>query len=681
MLSNGRPASPAASFVHGISGRRRLVRLLRFVAGLGLLAASGAVLVPEASAAPDVLSSGVVHVLRPGFGPYPELPEAPGTPIRGYGFVARVTEEACGRSVGSYPDDLVAPAGEEVCAFFLRLAYVAPPFVAVEGEAATRLAAAVATGATEVPITGHELDDAGQAVFALDVPTGADPVLRLSAAGLSESWSLTTGRLVGEVPEVLSGREPSSLSAGEHFVLEESALGGGATAKLEDTVASAGLSWFEPGDPSVHPPSLDEAFLVLRFTSLEEPGPSGASFGDFEPLPGTDVRVELPGGRLEATRVDALRATGLLDYPYFAVIPASSRGVRVLVTPGVELGAELDGAIPRPVEVRFSSASVPVGSPVALAIPTKPRGPSRLLLAASSGQLSVVPAAAASGGATVVLLVVPVLLRRRRAKNLVVGFPPAVPLDPEPQTGPEPALSAVPAPPGRLSVRVLGPVVVEGLTAPLRAQSLELCVFLVLEGRPVGCDELRHVLGDGTRDLAPKTVQNRVHELKEALGKDVMVRRRGDGYVFEGVVSSDWASFEELRQRAEQATDELDGAAILLDGLQLVRGVPFASVPKGHYRWALEPDGPAAQMGAAVQRAAVRAASVLAEEGMLADARTAARLGLRAAKSDRALYRLLLSTCTTRGELEELWPEVVAECGDDAALAALHRQLLGAVKR
>ncbi|MDA8040443.1 MAG: bacterial transcriptional activator domain-containing protein [Actinomycetota bacterium] len=669
----------------GSSGRRRVLCLLRYAAALGLLALSGAVLLPKADASTELLAPGKVHDLLAGFGPYPALPRAPGTPIRGYGFVARVTEEDCAPSVGAYPDAVAAPAGDEVCAFFLRLGYVAPQFVAVEGGLETVLSVAVVAGRSKVPLSGHDLGDAGQAVFALDVPSGSAPTLEFSEAGLNESWSLTAGRLVGAVPAVLSGRSLLSLPSGERFSLSESDLEGVATAKLDCTVTSARLTWFEPGHPTVHPPSPNEAFLVLQFSSREVPGPSGAAFGDFEPLSGSDVRVELPGGAIKDTRVDAESAVGLLEYPYSAVVPAGTRGVELLVTPGVELGARLGSGTFMPTSVRFGSATVALGEPASPGEPAPAgpvpaahlRGERRAVLAVATGLSPVVPVAAAGGGVTVLVVVLPFFLRGRRGKRLVVEFPAAMPLDPAPPAHAGPDWDAGLEASGRLVVRVLGPVEVEGLAEGTRPVVVELAVLLALKGRAVDAGELRTLLG-GERDLSAQTLYNRVNQLKKALGKEVLVRKGPEGYVFEGEVSTDVASFEELRKRAEAANDEVESAAFLLEALRLVRGVPFSAVAPGSYRWALD-SGEAAEMGNAVESVAVRAADRLVRVGRILESREAARLGLRAQRYSRPLYERLLRCCKTKAELEELWAEVVANLGDDRGLAEVRDGLLASV--
>jgi hypothetical protein len=344
--------------------------------GAGLLAVlAGFVAVPEAAAA-TVVQPGQVRVLSDTGHPYPALPAPTGdNEVRGYGFAAKVTGDECATTVGSGPDELTAPAGDEVCAFSLGLSLFHPLLVTDNGQNIAALAGKVTDGTSTDPITLSQLDNSGDTEFAVSVPKNSDAVLSLSAAGFSQSFSLSEQTQVGSAPAVVyrsaSSYEMLSYPATE-ATISETGVSDHKAATEKVTLSQLELTYFRPDDPLVRAPALSQAFLAVSFGTTDEPGPSGDAFGDFPPLPGSAVELRLPGPEVVKSLPVGDAALGLLADTYVFVVPAGFYRGSVLVEPGTEDGSETNSAgnYQRSEPVSFSDATIPINGGVAGANPS-----------------------------------------------------------------------------------------------------------------------------------------------------------------------------------------------------------------------------------------------------------------------------------------------------------------------
>ncbi|HEV2360412.1 MAG TPA: hypothetical protein VGS21_01795, partial [Acidimicrobiales bacterium] len=505
------------------------MRIWRMVAG-GLVAATvvgGTASVPAGGS--SVVSPGRVTFLSGANTSLPMLPAPADGRLAGYGFVARVTGDHCGRSVGDPGSVISGPSGEDVCVFSLSLSLDQPDVVSDNGDVIPPLSGAVLVGNRKVSFPLDEMEYFASGDFAVAAPTGAPVTLVISAAGFSQSFSLSSGHRVGVAPAALyrstTAYELSVLPLTER-VLGETDLQSGATASLEAILTQVQLSYFLPGDPLTRAPSPDEAFLAVDFGTSEVPGPSGDSFGGFGAIPGPDVQLEL-GSTVFDSRVVGDGA-GLLTGTYVFVVPADIGTATLVVTPGTQDGFEDTTTGPsRSLDaVRFGTASYPVVLPGGSKDSSTPTTPGR----SASGRNTQgradpgtapkdIPARTiaarvgigAGGGGLVVIPLVIVIVRRRRhdreGRALSIEVPE--PLIPNGTTAPSdptpaepPGSQPVEAPDAPLVVRVLGPLEVPALRAA-RPVVIELAVYLALHpGRELSSDKLRHALGTRDRDLA-----------------------------------------------------------------------------------------------------------------------------------------------------------------------------------
>jgi hypothetical protein len=259
--------------------------------------------------------SGVFH-------PLPALPAPKDGVVNGYQFSVRVTGDECAPSVGGPGDQLAAPAGSQVCVFSFDDVSIPSDVVPVVTQNIPGMAAVVEVGSSPVRFSGNDLLDAGTDDFAVDVPNGESATLVLSAAGYSQSFSLSSAQPVGALPTVLYERPKARIDhhfLGSTFRFTESS--GHKHAALIARIVSAQLDWFNPGDPLLHPAKIDEAFLVLAFNETDIRGPAGVSFTEFTTAaPGSDLRLTAGGTTQTAvsTTPGSAGILGLLDVDLYA---------------------------------------------------------------------------------------------------------------------------------------------------------------------------------------------------------------------------------------------------------------------------------------------------------------------------------------------------------------------------
>ncbi|HSH58089.1 MAG TPA: bacterial transcriptional activator domain-containing protein, partial [Acidimicrobiales bacterium] len=149
-------------------------------------------------------------------------------------------------------------------------------------------------------------------------------------------------------------------------------------------------------------------------------------------------------------------------------------------------------------------------------------------------------------------------------------------------------------PEGTKEIRILGPEVevVGWVRRPNRRIVTELAAYLATrdDGRPRSADELRAALWPLGADLQGKevseeTFRSYVSHLRSCLGRDHLPDAgEVGGYRLEGV-TTDWGRFKALVAQARRAPT-CEAEMLLVEALDLVRGRPFAHVPKGTYTWA-----------------------------------------------------------------------------------------------
>lgn len=318
------------------------MRTWRTVLG-GLLACAVAALVcPAAAGASETLvRPGSLSVLSDVFETLPVIPAPADGRLRGYGFSARVTGDRCASSISGPGVRLVSGPGDEICAFGFTVSFSSSVSVTDDGEAVPGFSAHVVDGTETIPLTTTEVGESPDEEFALGVVPGHTAELVMSAAGYSQSFSLTAGARPGTSPEVLYRAPGSSeVTASPGTVLRLSERSGHATASMRVELTSLSLGWFMEGDPLVRPPAPDDAFLALGFNETDETGPSGVRFTDFAALPGTCLSLELPGGtNLHGVLVETV-ATGMFANAYVFSVPAAITDATLVVSPGTRDGDE-----------------------------------------------------------------------------------------------------------------------------------------------------------------------------------------------------------------------------------------------------------------------------------------------------------------------------------------------------
>ncbi len=567
---------------------------------------------------------------------------------------------------------LAAPAGDDV----------AVVSVIVEQSGTSRLSpelALVAGGKTFRLPAGA----GGAATYALAVPKGSGVLLEAREAGLTQSFSLQSGALSGDVPEALyrSRLGPLLVQAPDRAVTFE-VVDAGHREFFRVLLATVELGDFSP---SGRPAPARSGFLTV---GLLDGAP--ASVPDWlRELPASRVRLVLtdpPGGVVEARPV-----FNELGGDFAFLVPAGVVRAVLEVTPGtLAVGGRTvqvlgTGRLPivLPAPPRWLRALVAGGARAAA--PSRPRG----------GLPAPVVVLVAGGGSS--LVIVPLLVfipwRRRRQKKKgpyalaaggeMLGRGPAAssrPPVPAPGAGAV-APAAEPALPPGLGFRVLGPVEVLGLELPVkRPVALELLCFLALEsGRRFSAGdiicELWPLREDGREQVSIETFRSYVSAARTAAGEAALPKNDSGTYRIGEGVWTDWAIFSELTGRAARLDAAL-ARPLLAEALSLVRGMPFSEVPEGRYGWAVT-SGLAEEMRCAITQAACRLCDLSLEEGCPGEALSLLRVALSATKADEVGDDLVTLAGATGSiaEVDSAWREVVAAGCDVARLEKNYRAI------
>jgi hypothetical protein len=237
-------------------------------------------------------------------------------------------------------------------------------------------------------------------------------------------------------------------------------------------------------------------------------------------------------------------------------------------------------------------------------------------------------------------------------------------------------------PPFEVEVRVLGPVEIDGIAAPIeRRRSEELVAYLALHPKGATDDRIKTVLW---RDKAPTdgTFNTTVSFARSTLGLDSEGKPHfprysaaGHTYRLGPLVTSDLARFGARVAHAELC-DTLDAIETLRDALELVRGAPLDGA-RG-YEWAYS-EHIIAAAEAMIADAAHRLAELYLEARDHARANWAAEQGLRVCPGDEALYRDRMKACHLAGNSAGVEAAFEELCGIVEALEpydALHPETL-----
>lgn len=418
-------------------------------------------------------------------------------------------------------------------------------------------------------------------------------------------------------------------------------------------IVSARLETTSPPGTQVAPVAGDD-FLWVSFQSPQQIG-NTPSFDGIENITATDVHVN---GTIPPA--SAPQMGSVLDGTWSFAVAPTTREVAITIAPVVLDAAEYptqagtDGKLTE-ITVQAVTFTVAVtamaGTGTQGSVPTTTAGRQKAASTSGHGKAAgssaaVAKTAAAGGGGVVLLLVVvPIFLRRRREKVaqtiVIVTGTPAAPGSPARSTsrdgsgvGPSEDATENLA----VEVRVLGPVDVEGLRAPItRGPVTELLCFLALHpGRSFGSAELRAAIWAPPREeIAAKTLRDYLVHLRRALPEGALVTE-GREWSLTGAVATDWQRFCEALGGDGDRTQQLRRA------LTYVRGAPLA------YEWASS-EGLRYEMEAKIDAAAQELCG----------------LGLAAGDTELATFAVDrgLAAC----------PRSLALCEDRLRIAANHR--------
>jgi nucleoid-associated protein YgaU/DNA-binding SARP family transcriptional activator len=214
---------------------------------------------------------------------------------------------------------------------------------------------------------------------------------------------------------------------------------------------------------------------------------------------------------------------------------------------------------------------------------------------------------------------------------------------------------------GEVEAVRLGPGAEERVT-PERQKSLEALTYLALRESPVDREDLEITLFP-TGANATKTFHNTVSAARRAVGDALFPPPTGGRYELSDRVVTDYALFCELVAQADDTDDIGHAAALLREAMSLVRGEPFTGVGR-NYTWVSSHRG---MIVAQVVDAAEELAEMRLAGGDWRSAELAARQALLAFPCDERMYRLLMRSAATAGNIpgvERAFRELCAVIAD-----------------
>lgn len=215
---------------------------------------------------------------------------------------------------------------------------------------------------------------------------------------------------------------------------------------------------------------------------------------------------------------------------------------------------------------------------------------------------------------------------------------PALEVDSEPATDPEPIDLGgddddwTPPDPAVL-VRVLGAPEVVGVT--LGRIETSIITYLASHDGRRRDEQVINAVWNG-RAIEPKTLWNRISKIRAVLGPELVPPRlpNSPDVVISPRVMTDLDVLSSLRDRAPRVS-EAEALQLLLDGLDLIDGVPFDSA---EYEWSFESQDHALACET-VEAATLDCVEIAMNLGDLVAARRAVTQGLRALPLNEPLYR------------------------------------------
>ncbi len=401
------------------------------------------------------------------------------------------------------------------------------------------------------------------------------------------------------------------------------------TAHITDVV----LSRLAVGDPTANAGAADMDFLSLA-TSTDVSAGSGPTFDGINGVAVSDIDVALPDGTLVPAQPPGPQLD-FLDGELWFDVPSSTRSVTLEVAPGTLGALEYPGAIGTGeatlTTIVFQPSSVvlavppPGGASPAPTTTQPPKGPStkasgsirRTVLVAKRKGLPVAAKAGigAGGGLLVIVLLIPIWRRRafRRADKqgrVIFDAPPVAAEEPAPPSDDD-RKPEDPSEKAGVEVKVLGPVVFEGLVRAITTTPVaEILAFLALHrGRSFTSEQLRNAIwSEGRREPKSDSFYTYVSALRRSLPPGSLVKS-GTRYSLTSSVISDWGGFRTLIERSDNRTEGLEEA------LGLVRGRPFEGAVSGRnspYAWAADLSH---QIEAAVESAGHELAALFLDAG------------------------------------------------------------------
>jgi hypothetical protein len=209
-------------------------------------------------------------------------------------------------------------------------------------------------------------------------------------------------------------------------------------------------------------------------------------------------------------------------------------------------------------------------------------------------------------------------------------------------------------------VRVLGAPEVVGVD--LGRIEISIVAYLACHGGKRRDEQVINAVWNG-RTIEQKTLWNKVSKIRSKLGQELVPPRlpNSSNVVLSEHVMTDLEILTRLLARADQVA-ECEGLQLLLQGLDLIDGVPFDSA---EYDWAFETQDHAAACET-VEAATLRCVDIAMNLGDLVAARHAVTQGLRALPMNEPLYRARMRIEAASGNADGI-RQALAELGSALA--------------
>jgi DNA-binding SARP family transcriptional activator len=198
------------------------------------------------------------------------------------------------------------------------------------------------------------------------------------------------------------------------------------------------------------------------------------------------------------------------------------------------------------------------------------------------------------------------------------------------------------------TIRLLGPVEIDGIRRPRRAGTIELLAYLALHPDGASRDQLLEALwpGEDPRRTRPR-LWHAVSEARRLLGD--AFQRGDDRYQLDHTrVRTDTVDLEHLLRAADRATSPKDTARLLEQALALWRGTPLADTD---YAWS---ESHARRLEATLATLAERTAHARLDTGDARGALQLAERGLDLDELNETFMRLVLEAEAALGQREAL---------------------------